>query len=99
MTRSFRTESISGTKIQVVSVYGGTNLRSQVDIIRNKGCNILVGTPGRLLQILREGRFRLCKVKWVVLDEAHRLLESMEDEPAVSSMWCRWEVSKGRLLG
>lgn len=41
----------------------------------NSGCDILVATPGRLNQFINEGRIALDRIRYVVLDEADRMLD------------------------
>jgi len=60
-----------GTKI--CSVYGGVGLGGQVEDIANS--NVVVGTPGRILDHLRRGSLDLREVKILVLDEADRMLD------------------------
>jgi len=55
-------------------VYGGTNPRHQASIL-NKGCNILIATPGRLLDYIDKGNISLREVQFFVLDEADRMLD------------------------
>lgn len=58
-----------------VCLYGGVPKPEQVKILRNDRPRIVVGTPGRLLDLAREGNLDLGKVSWLVLDEADRMLD------------------------
>lgn len=60
--------------ISSAACYGGRPLVSQVEKLR-KGVDILVGTPGRILDLSSRGALSLARVKWVVLDEADRMLD------------------------
>lgn len=60
--------------ISFAACYGGRPLASQVEKLR-KGVDILVGTPGRILDLSSRGALSLARVKWVVLDEADRMLD------------------------
>lgn len=72
----------SGTPIfNVHAVYGGTSSGSQMSRLRN-GCDILVGTPGRLKDFVQQGVVSLAKVEYLVLDEADRMLD-MGFEPVM----------------
>jgi len=64
----------TGIKLHSQMVCGGVNIRPQ---IRNlaRGTDILVATPGRLLDLLGQGAVRLDHVKMWVLDEADRMLD------------------------
>lgn len=60
--------------LQVVACYGGKPIASQVEKLR-RGCDILVGTPGRIIDLANRGALSLAKARWVVLDEADRMLD------------------------
>jgi ATP-dependent RNA helicase RhlE len=62
------------TDLQVTVVYGGVGYGRQNDQLRG-GTDIVVATPGRLLDHLEQGTFRLDKVQFLVLDEADRMLD------------------------
>ena len=55
-------------------VYGGVNQKSQVDALR-RGVDVLVATPGRLLDLMNQKHLRLDTVEHFVLDEADRMLD------------------------
>jgi ATP-dependent RNA helicase DeaD len=57
-----------------VAIYGGQRVSSQLTALK-KGCSLVVGTPGRLLDHLSRGTVSLARVKYVVLDEADRMLD------------------------
>jgi len=63
-----------GSIVKTKIVYGGTQSRSQLNSL-SYGCNILVATPGRLLQYVNDGSVSLAKVKYFILDEADRMLD------------------------
>ncbi|XP_051971543.1 probable ATP-dependent RNA helicase DDX4 [Xyrauchen texanus] len=63
-----------GTCVRPVVVYGGINTGYTIREVL-KGCNILCGTPGRLLDIIGRGKVGLSKVRYLVLDEADRMLD------------------------
>ncbi len=63
-----------GRKIHIVPLYGGKPLRAQVEKLR-RGADIVVGTPGRVLDHLGRGTLNLNELKFVVLDEADRMLD------------------------
>ena len=62
------------TYINTVVVYGGEKVYSQKNELQ-EGCDIVIGTPGRLIQFLEEGDIRLTQVKFLVIDEADKLLD------------------------
>ncbi|MCZ7634894.1 MAG: DEAD/DEAH box helicase [Verrucomicrobia bacterium] len=62
------------TKLQVAVAYGGVGYGLQNEALR-QGVDILVATPGRLLDHLGRGTLRLDRVQYLVLDEADRMLD------------------------
>src|SRR4051812_19990056 len=67
-------------KVRSVAVYGGQPSGRQMELI-NRGCQIVVATPGRLLDLLESGRLRDFTPSTVILDEADEMLDMgfMED--------------------
>ncbi|KAM4710896.1 putative ATP-dependent RNA helicase DDX4 [Anableps anableps] len=63
-----------GTCVRPVVVYGGVSTGYQIREIL-KGCNVVCGTPGRLLDMIGRGKVGLSKVRYLVLDEADRMLD------------------------
>jgi ATP-dependent RNA helicase DeaD len=59
---------------RTVAIYGGQSIRGQLTALK-KGCSIVVGTPGRLLDHLGRGTLNLDGLKYIVLDEADRMLD------------------------
>jgi ATP-dependent RNA helicase RhlE len=55
-------------------IFGGVSQHTQVNAIRN-GVDILVATPGRLLDLMQQGHITLSNIKFFVLDEADRMLD------------------------
>lgn len=60
--------------IKVLAVYGGAPIYSQMEALQNT-IHIVVGTPGRVIDHIRRGTLILNGVKFVVLDEADRMLD------------------------
>ncbi|NXJ00910.1 DDX4 helicase, partial [Psophia crepitans] len=65
---------VYGTCIRPVVIYGGTQTGHSIRQVM-QGCNILCATPGRLLDIIGREKIGLQKVKYLVLDEADRMLD------------------------
>jgi ATP-dependent RNA helicase DeaD len=57
-----------------LAIYGGQRIRKQLNDL-SRGCALVVGTPGRVLDHLARGSLNLAGVKYVVLDEADRMLD------------------------
>ena len=62
------------TDLKITVVFGGVGYGRQNDALR-AGTDIIVATPGRLLDHLEQGTMRLDKVQFLVLDEADRMLD------------------------
>jgi ATP-dependent RNA helicase RhlE len=62
------------TNLQVAVVFGGVGYGRQIEALR-RGVDVLIATPGRLLDHLRQGVCKLDHVKFLVLDEADRMLD------------------------
>ena len=60
--------------IAVGGIYGGSNINSQVTLIRN-GLDVLVSTPGRLLDLVGKGELRLKHIKKLIIDEVDEMME------------------------
>ena len=62
------------TPIRHCVIFGGVNQRPQVDALQ-KGVDLLVATPGRLLDLIGQGYVTLDTIRFFVLDEADRMLD------------------------
>ncbi|KAK9763382.1 ATP-dependent RNA helicase ded1 [Basidiobolus ranarum] len=62
-------------------VYGGADIGQQLRQM-DRGCDLLTATPGRLVDLIERGRVSLSKIKFLVLDEADRMLD-MGFEPQI----------------
>jgi ATP-dependent RNA helicase DeaD len=62
------------TGIKAVTIYGGQSINLQLDKLR-RGVQIIVATPGRLIDHIKQGSIILDDVRFVVLDEADRMLD------------------------
>jgi superfamily II DNA/RNA helicase len=63
-----------GRKLSVVSIYGGRPYEPQIEALR-AGADIVVGTPGRLLDLSQQGHLQLGGLSALVLDEADEMLD------------------------
>ncbi len=63
-----------GIRFQLATVYGGVSQRPQVQALQ-RGLDVLVATPGRLLDLRQQGHLSLDGVEFFVLDEADRMLD------------------------
>ena len=60
-------------KLNIVAVYGGTSIRDQIKALHH-GAQIIVATPGRLIDLMERGKAHLDTVGHIVLDEADEML-------------------------
>jgi len=62
------------TGLSMQAVYGGIDYRKQRDLLQ-QGCDILVGTPGRLIDYLKQRVYSLRRAETLVIDEADRMFD------------------------
>ncbi len=60
--------------VSSLAVYGGESIINQISALR-RGTNIVVGTPGRVHDLIRRKALKLQDIRWVVLDEADEMLD------------------------
>ena len=63
------------SRLSVVSIVGGMDYQKQRDDLRQSACDIMVATPGRLIDFLGQNEINLRKIEVLVLDEADRMLD------------------------
>ena len=64
----------AGFKVRTVAAYGGKPIRQQIEKLQ-RGVDMVVGTPGRLLDLIARTVLSLAEIRFVVLDEADRMLD------------------------
>ncbi len=57
--------------------YGGVNVKTHKDLLKNECPHIVVGTPGRILALTRDKDLSLKSVRHFILDECDKMLESL----------------------
>lgn len=68
-------ESLKGDKkLTIVPLYGGQSIKQQLKAL-SSGTDIVVGTPGRILDHLKKGSIKLDSISYLVLDEADEMLK------------------------
>lgn len=70
--------------LRLALIYGGVSQHSQTNLLR-KGVDIIIATPGRLLDLIGQGYIKLNKINYLVFDEADRMLE-MGFLPSIKSI-------------
>ena len=81
---------------RTVAVYGGSGMGKQLEGL-TRGCDLVVGTPGRMLDHLQRGSMSLDHVRYVVLDEADRMLD-IGFRPDIEKILKRCPQSRQTLL-
>ncbi len=64
-------KNLEKTKIAVL--YGGSDIKKQINALE-KGAQIIVGTPGRTLDLIKRKKLKVHQIQWLVLDEADEML-------------------------
>lgn len=77
-------EWVAGTDITVAQLIGGANIQRQLDVLKKKP-TIVVGTPGRLQELVKLKKLKMHEIKTIVLDEGDQLL-SRENRTTVKGL-------------
>jgi ATP-dependent RNA helicase UAP56/SUB2 len=64
--------------VKVSVFYGGIPIRQHIQILEEDSPHVVVGTPGRILQLIRDKKLKTDKIKRFVLDECDSLLENLD---------------------
>ncbi|WP_153731734.1 DEAD/DEAH box helicase [Sporosarcina obsidiansis] len=64
---------VEGTSVTVTQLIGGANMQRQIEKLKKKP-TIVVGTPGRLNELVKEKRLKMYDIQYVVVDEGDQLL-------------------------
>ncbi|HZY68545.1 MAG TPA: DEAD/DEAH box helicase [Devosia sp.] len=67
-------QKLAGGRLSTVLVLGGTSRNAQVQKIA-RGVDVVIATPGRLMDLIDDKKIRLNETRWLVLDEADRMLD------------------------
>ena len=78
----------SGTYLRPVVCYGGVSVQYQLQNVE-RGCHTLIGTPGRILDFVGRNKVSLTNVRYLILDEADRMLD-MGFENDVRKIVCQF---------
>ncbi len=73
ITKDFNSFSKYLPRIKTVAIYGGSSIEKQISTLA-KGVHIVVGTPGRVLDLIYKKKLKIEKITWLVLDEADEML-------------------------
>lgn len=83
-------------KVNVVAVYGGANISTQIHELK-RGAQVIVATPGRMLDIINRGATNLSGIRYLVLDEADEML-NMGFQEDINSILSNTPESKNTWL-
>lgn len=86
----------AGRDVRVAALYGGKPIRKQVEQLR-RGAEIIIGTPGRVLDLMSRGSLVLSDIRFAVLDEADRMLD-IGFRPDIEKILRRCPTSRQTLL-
>jgi superfamily II DNA/RNA helicase len=81
---------------RVIAVYGGVSMEPQITALR-KGVDVVIGTPGRLIDLMERKEMSLARVEILVLDEADRMAD-MGFMPQVQKLLSRIETEHQTML-
>lgn len=96
IAKDLQAYSKNNKNIRVTAVYGGSSIETQIKDL-NKGSHIVVGTPGRTLDLIKRKKLKLENVSVVVLDEADEML-SMGFKEDLNSIMEKTPEEKQTLL-
>ena len=69
-------EDGAGSRFKLLLLTGGTDVKHDIAAIKTRGCQIIVATPGRLLDVMKRSKhLNLATLDLLILDEADRLLD------------------------
>ena len=84
------------TRVKMVTIYGGVPMRTQINVLRNNP-EIVVGCPGRVLDLLQQGYLKLGRLETLVLDEADHMFD-MGFLPDIRKILSRMPEDRQNLL-
>ena len=65
---------LGNSKVKALPIYGGVSINNQITKLEN-GINIIIGTPGRIIDLYKRKKLRLNDMRFVVVDEADRMFD------------------------
>jgi len=72
--REYSDLSSKNVYFRTVLIYGGVSMDDQIDKLKS-GCDIIVGTPGRVIDMIERGHLKVDKIQTLILDEADKMLD------------------------
>ncbi len=68
------TRDLGDSRVKAFPIYGGVSINNQINKLEN-GINIIIGTPGRIIDLYKRRKLKLNEIKFVVVDEADRMFD------------------------
>jgi len=65
---------LGNSRVKAFPIYGGVSINNQITKLEN-GINIIIGTPGRIIDLYKRRKLRLNEIRYVVVDEADRMFD------------------------
>jgi len=65
---------LGDSRVKAFPIYGGVSINNQINKLEN-GINIIIGTPGRIIDLYKRRNLRLNEIRFVVVDEADRMFD------------------------
>lgn len=72
--REYSDLSTKNLSFKTVLIYGGVSIDDQTEKLK-QGCDIIVGTPGRIIDMIERGHLKVDKINTIILDEADKMLD------------------------
>ena len=72
--REYSDLSSKNLSFKTVLIYGGVSMDDQIEKLK-MGCDIIVGTPGRIIDMIERGHLKVDKINTIILDEADKMLD------------------------
>jgi len=79
--------SFNEVPVKTTTLFGGVPIKENIDEIQNEKPQIIVGTPGRVLALIRNKTLNLRNVKHFVLDECDKMLEQLGKYENIFSLY------------
>jgi ATP-dependent RNA helicase UAP56/SUB2 len=73
--------------VKVANFFGGLPIKQHKDLLKTDTPHIIVGTPGRLKQLAKEGDLKLGGVRHFIIDECDKVLDNIEMRSDVQALF------------
>ena len=80
--------------IKTCVLFGGVPKADHIKLLDSEKPNVIVGTPGRVLDLVESGHLKLDHVKHFILDECDRMLDTIDMRQAVQKIYIKTPIDK-----